>query len=334
PPFGARWRAALNRRALLPLVRRAARNLRMRDPVLLTFLPTDTAVDMIRLLRTPHSVVVYYRIADFAHLTTNPERLGESERELLEMCDLVFAQCPELVPPIPRLATRTHIFPFGVNLDAFPQEDGGGASDVATGAPGDDHGGAGASRGAEVSALPRPLIGYVGGLHRHVDLRLLGAMARSRPDWSWVCVGPLQNGAGYLSCLPNVHLLGPRPHRALASYIRHFDVGIVPYVRSLYTETVVPTKINEYLAMGKPVVSTALPAVVDFGRTHGDVITADPRPESFLGAIERALQLAPDAGAASRRREVAARSDWATRLQKMSDLIEGAARANGSADEF
>ena len=82
PPFGARWQRQINRRFLLPLVRRTARSLGMRDVLIWTYLPTDTAFDLIQLLRTPQSTVVYYCIADFAQLTTQIRQLRSSGNRL------------------------------------------------------------------------------------------------------------------------------------------------------------------------------------------------------------------------------------------------------------
>jgi glycosyltransferase involved in cell wall biosynthesis len=163
-------------------------------------------------------------------------------------------------------------------------------------------------------------------LHRHVDFGLMATMAQERPHWSWVCVGPAQTEAGALS-LPNMHLLGEQLHGNLAAYMEHFDVGIVPYLENSYTDTVVPTKINEYLAMGKPVVSTALPAVRAFNQKHDGVITSAAQPGSFIDAIERALSLPADDITRRRRREIAALSDWQTQLEVACSLIETAMTA-------
>ena len=171
-------------------------------------------------------------------------------------------------------------------------------------------------------SLRRPLIGYVGGMHRHVDFGLLIEMARARKDWSWVFVGPLQTAVGRLKELPNVHLLGQQSHNSLFAYIRAFDVCIVPYVNSLYTATVVPTKINEYLAVGKPVVSTNLPAVCKFNDEHKILQTVTNQPADFLSAIEEALRSPADEATIARRREVAMVGSFATRLEAMSKLIE------------
>jgi UDP-galactopyranose mutase len=162
----------------------------------------------------------------------------------------------------------------------------------------------------------------VGGLHRFVDFDLLGRMARSRPDWSWVFVGPVHVSTDAISSLPNVYLLGHRPHRELVHYIGTFGVGIVPYIKSPETRTVVPVKINEYLAAGKPVVSTDLATVLEFNRRHEVLLTVENRPIPFLEAIEQALGTTQDPGMIARRREVAAGYDWQTRLEAMSALIE------------
>jgi glycosyltransferase involved in cell wall biosynthesis len=308
PPLGGPWRRQLNRKAFLPIVARTAASLKMRDPLILTFLPTDTAVDLINLLRGEKSLVVYYCVADFAELCSNPARLLESQRELLESSDLVFAQCTALATQCDRWAKDVHIIPYGVNLGAFLPTNGSGAN-------GNGH-----------NHLPRPVIGYVGGLHRHVDLHLLTQMAQSRPEWSWVCVGPTQTRLGSLETLPNVHLLGEVQHKDLGHQIERFDVGIVPYVKSSYTDTVVPTKINEYLAMGKPVVSTALPAVCDYYSWPRVVIPCEPTLDDFLGAIETALVWPNNHEMRAMRRDIAKLNDWTSRLEHICELIENAAK--------
>lgn len=168
---------------------------------------------------------------------------------------------------------------------------------------------------------PEAVIGYVGGLHRYVDLELVSRMARARPCWRWVFVGPVQTALGDLTELPNVVLLGQRPHKELVRHIASFDVCIVPYLNNAETATVVPGKINEYLAVGKPVVSTELPSVCEFNELHGVLTTAAAKPESFLIAIEHALAESNNKAIIARRRQVAAQADWVLRLEAMARLI-------------
>ncbi len=356
PPFGPRWRREMNRRFFVPLVLRSARRLGFDDPLVWTYLPNETTLDLIRSL--PRSEVVYYCVADFAQLTPHAAKLRAAERELIELSDVVFTHCSALARMCRPSNPNVHVFPSGVNLEAFPlgEDEGAGIAEASgrldSGLRGGAAGGGmlgGESRAAGATAaveesrrgpgvidaadarllreLPRPIIGYVGGMHRHVDFDLLKRMAAARPGWSWVCVGALQAGATGLGSLPNVHLLGQKPHEDLAGYIQSFDVCIVPYVNNAFTETVVPTKINEYLAMGKPVVSTDLPTVVEFNARHRVLTTAHPRAESFLLAIERALRLPNDRAARLARRRVAELAEWGAQLEAMSDLIEESAAA-------
>jgi len=329
PPFGPRWRRDINRHFLLPAVRRAAHRLGMRDPLIWTYLPTDTAADLIQLLRSPRGGVVYYCAADFSQLTPHVRQLRRSEREVIERSDVVFTICHDLAVHCARWSDSVHVFPYGVNLDAFPLEAHDEMNDAAAPTVNGEHRNVLRPRPEmqQLKSLSSPVIGYVGGLHRHVDVKMLEEMARARPLWSWVFVGSLDTPLGKLAELPNVYLFGQRAHPELADYIRQFDVCLVPYVKSTYTDTVVPVKINEYLAMGKPVVSTDIPTVCHFNTRHQVLITAPAQTPTFLRAIEGALNSPPDPSEIKRRREVAALGDWGERLRSMSEVIESSLRA-------
>ena len=325
PPFRGGWCRRLNRRLFLPLLLRAARRLRFRQPLVWTYLPNDTTVDLVRQLRNQIKGLVYYCVADFTQLTPHVQQLAESERDIVEAADVVFTNCAELQRKFTPWNEHTHVFPFGVNLDAFPFELKPAPLTAADSNGHRKH--ADASSPSFVSSLPRPVIGYVGGMHRHVAFGLIREMALRRPRWSWVCVGALQAATRELTGLENVHLAGQRPHVELVDWVRRFDVCVVPYVNNAYTATVVPTKVNEYLAVGKPVVSTALPAVREFNDDHNVLITAEAEPDSFLRAIERALEMPRDDETLMHRRHVAELGDWRARFAAMCGLIEERLRA-------
>ena len=319
PPFGSSIRHQLNRRLLLPLILRAVRSLRFDPDIIWTFLPTDTVAALVRMLSKPRGVVVYYCIADFPELSPHRDEMLKSERSIIEMSDLILAQGPELADRCSRGGKKAEIFPFGVNLNRFTKENGQPSS---SSVEKPTTAGKAGSAYAFMSALPRPVIGYVGGIHRFFDVEMLAAMARAKPDWSWVLVGPLQISPRELKQIPNIHLAGPKAHEELPHYIRGFDVGIVPYLSNGYTQTVVPTKINEYLAMGKPVVSTDLPEVRTFNGKHGIIITSPNRPAEFVASIERALFSPSEDAVINRRRTVAALNDWEGCFERMNHFIE------------
>ena len=316
PPVTQHWQRALNQSLLVPLVLSSVRKLRMSDAMLWTFLPTDTTLDLLRAMATPQSAVVYHCISDFTRLASNPVRVAASEQELLRTSDLVLAMCSRLAQHCRRWANNVHVLPPGVDLTRFtPDDDGPGQKSVPL------------SDAALLQTLPRPVIGYVGGLHRHVDVGLLVQAILARSEWSWVFVGPRQSDVDALARLPNVHLLGRRPHHELAKYIDAFDVCIVPYVLNSFTETVVPIKISEYLAMGKPVVSTAMPIVSELnGGSEDAIIEAAPGADGFIAAIERALSQASDGAMRERRRAVAAQHDWDRQFGRAVSLLDAVLR--------
>jgi GT2 family glycosyltransferase/glycosyltransferase involved in cell wall biosynthesis len=324
PPFGASRGRRLNARLFLRQVRRAVRHLGMKDVLILCYLPTDTVLDLVEMLRTPQSVVVYYRVDNLALLTPHAEQLRRSEEALIKSSDLVFANSEALAQLPLSIHSNVFVFPPSVNLEAFPP-----SVKFEAFAPDDERPAGNEFHPADVASennggLPHPVIGYVGAITEHVNQKLLTALARLRPDWSWVFVGPCNSPLEEMRRLPNVHFMGQQPHGELVKFIREFDVCIIPYKLSAYTTTVVPTKLNEYLAVGKPVVSTNLPAVRSFNEEHDILLTSDEQPGCFLRAIEEALQLPKDGTAVERRRAVASYGNWQTRIEAMSELLEAA----------
>jgi len=313
PPFGSSIRRRINRHFLLPAIGRTARQLGMRDVLVWTYLPTDSAVELVKLVRNSRGASIYHCLADFPALSATPHELMKSEKDLAQLSDQVFTNCTRLSERLSQWNGEVSIFPPGVDLAAFPDEplEQPVRSDDSVPFDSSKHG-----------AQSGPVIGYVGGLHRHVDFDLLAEMADARPNWSWVFVGPFQTSVDKLRGKDNVLLLGPKPHDELVFYVRSFDVCLVPYVKSVYTETVVPAKLNEYLAVGKCVVATDLPTIREFNDRHNVLIATENRADKFLQAIEEALRQPRDAETIKRRREVAALCDWNTQLEAMSRLIE------------
>lgn len=297
----SRLAARVNRYLLVRALKRWMRATGFRHPILWTFLPTRLVVELIDALEP--ELVVYYCIADFGQLAQRPERLARSERQLLDRTDVVFVQGEVLrqrCTPHPNM----HIFPFGVSLTTFERK---------------------AELAPELRDLARPIVGYVGGIHREVDFRLIEQVARAI-DGSVVLVGPIQTDVGKLAKLENVVFVGVRPHHRLPEFIRGFDVGIVPYRLSEYTQTVYPTKLAEYLAAGIPVIATDLPEIRRFNSEYGEVVTvAGDAAEFVRGIRDAATQRSPEEVA--RRIRAARENSWETRIAGMSGVIEKALEA-------
>lgn len=304
PPFSAKWHRRLNRNIFLPLINRVVRKLGFKEPLVWTYLPSDTALDLMAMLRTPESITAYYCGGDFLELVPDRERVRLTELEVATVCDVVFSNCDALTRRFDGSPALVRQITFGVDLNAFPRD---GSNDPVP---------------EELAVLSGPVIGYVGGMHRHVDLDLLRELALARPDWSWVFIGPEQTSLAPIRGLSNVHLLGQKPHAELAQYSRHFDVCLIPYRNNPYTATVVPVKLNEYLALGKPVVSTDLPVVCAFNAAFQALSVVPGQANAFLAAIENALAEGENSEARIHRRNVAELSDWQIRLNEICAALE------------
>jgi uncharacterized SAM-binding protein YcdF (DUF218 family)/glycosyltransferase involved in cell wall biosynthesis len=284
----------INCRLLLRGVGRWMKAVNARRPIMWTFLPTQLAVDVIDRI-APH-MTVYYCIADFEQLADERHQIARSERKLLARADLVFAQGEELAArcaPHPHI----HIFPFGVSLKTFD---------------------AGTAVAPELRGLSRPIVGYVGGLHRHVDFPLVERLAREVKG-TVVLVGPAQTDVSALARLENVVLVGDQPHQRVPEFIRGFDVGIIPYLLNAYTRTVYPTKLNEYLVVGLPVVTTDLPEIRRFNAENGGIVSVARNADEFVAAAQAAVDSAPEGAPA--RIAAARRNSWETRVAAMSALM-------------
>ena len=303
PPFGSGLRRFVNRRLFLPLVDASRRRLGLRDPIIVSWVPTDSALRLVERMRGGRSLLVGYWVADYRHLVSDPERLRESEERLLGEADLVIVPTQPLADWCSRWSGNVVLLPHGVSASAFA-----GAGEEGDPPP-------------ELRSLRRPIVGYVGGLHSAVDYELLSEAIARTPDWSWVFVGPVRDPRASLPSAPNVHRLGWRPHEGINEYVRAFDVCIIPYREEESTEAVLPTKLYESLAAGRPVVSTRLPAVEAIRRQLPVFLTAEASPGPFVEAIATAL--APGNGPAEelRRRRFAARSDWSVWMEELSELL-------------
>ena len=292
----------INRRLLLRALQRWMRATGFHQPILWTFLPTPLTLDLMQELDPDLSV--YYCIDDLASSSPSARRISRTEPELFRRADLVFVTSEKLRQRAARFNRRVHLFPFGVSFERFER-----IRQAADAVPED------------LARLPRPVAGYVGGLHQWVDQGLLAAVAERLPQVHFVLVGPVQTDVSRLGRCANVHLLGGRAHEDVPRYIKGFDVGIVPYESSEYTDHVYPTKLNEYLAMGIPVVATDLPEIRRFNREHGQVVAVADSADAFARAIRTALaDRAEDA--VTRRIETARQNSWSARIAQMSALIE------------
>jgi len=175
---------------------------------------------------------------------------------------------------------------------------------------------------SDIASIKKPIIGYVGALDAYkVDFELIKYIATERLDWSIVLIGPVAEGdpatqVDSFKKFSNVHFLEERPYRELPGYIKAFGVCIIPYSINEYTKYSFPLKVHEFLATGKPVVTTALPSVMGLS----DVLKIASGYKQFIQFLEEALE-GDSPKAKAQRLKVARENTWEHRVQQLLNTI-------------
>jgi glycosyltransferase involved in cell wall biosynthesis len=259
-------------------------------------------------------VVVYDCMDELSQFKGAPPALVERERELLRVADVVFCGGQKMRKKRLPLNENTHFFGTGVDCTHF----GRALSPELDVAP-------------EIAALGRgPVLGYFGVVDERIDYELLARLADARSDWHVVMVGPTAkvDPAGFPK-RRNLHFIGGRPYEQLPALTRGFSVAMMPFALNPATEYINPTKALEYMAAGRPVVSTALDEVrMNFGK----VARIAKSHDEFITLCAREAE-SPSRTRILRGLELAAENTWEAIIARMETHISTAlAPASAPAD--
>jgi len=268
--------------------------------------------------------LVYFNIDDYRlYWPGSADEVARLEREAVLASDLTVCtsnlRAEELRQAVPEAADRVRHLPHGApttSLLRFPQDNP-------------------ALPPADIAHLPRPLIGYVGTLEDRVDWTLMGEVARTNPTASVVLVGrvgpagPQGWQVDRARCLnePNVHAIGWRDQATIDAYNRSFDLGLIPYrVDHPFNVACCPTKVMDYMAAGRPVVSTDLPEC----RLYPHLFDVVP-PDRFVEAVAARLAAGPDDGRSAARLDCARENACARVASRLLDWLDSAGETKPSA---
>lgn len=310
PLHDQRWARAFNAWFLSYQVRRAARRLGFRETLLWMFLPSAAGVAG----RVGERLLVYYNVDDFAQFTgSNATVINALDDELTRRADVVFASARSLADRKRELNPNTHYSPHGVDVEHFA----GALLDQ----PVPD----------DITGLTHPVIGYWGWIADYFDLESVAAVADAMPHATVLLIGESRIDLADLKSRPNVRCLGTRPYEQLPAYASRCDVLLIPRRLNALTESMNPLKLREYLATGRPVVSSPLPEVLDAkADKYGEAVAIASTPDEYVAAVQAQLAAWPPerrAGIAA----LVADESWEARLAAVAaEVLAAEQRRHGS----
>lgn len=257
-------------------------------------------------------VSVYWAQDDFVGgaslLGLNAEHLDIRERSVAAAASIIVAANPTVADTWRMRDSKVSLIPFGVDMNAYTDVDSAPLPPDAD--------------------LPGPVVGFVGHINDRTDLSFLEAIADRNK--SILLVGPADpafepSRFAALVGRTNVRWVGSKPFDALPGYLRAIDVGVIPYRDSPFNRGSFPLKTLEYLAAGRAVVATDLPAIRWLGT---DLVTIASGPESFANQVGRMLDEVRSPALMARRQAFAREHSWANRAADIYAAVLGQ-RANG-----
>lgn len=255
------------------------------------------------------SAVAYDCVDDLAsqpHFARNPAlaaSLKAAESRLTRAADVVFGTSQALADRLREVNANAHYVPNVADFDHFSRP---------------------RPEPAALAGIPRPRAAFSGALDPYkLDYALLEDLLARAPALNVVLLGPGETAGpnpelARLKKNPRVHHLDAVPYAELPAWLHGMDVLVMPYVLSEHTRHVYPLKVNEYLATGRPVVSTPLESLESLPPVFPRVQTG----ECFASAVHRALER-PDEGR-EERIALARANTWETRVARIEELLEGA----------
>ncbi|MBB3999401.1 UDP-galactopyranose mutase [Aureimonas pseudogalii] len=256
------------------------------------------------------AAVVYDCMDELTGFRFADPRLVECETALLARADAVFTGGWSLYEAKRHRHSNIHAFPSAVDADHF-----GRARDRDLPAPADQAG------------LSGPILGFYGVIDERLDLALIREVAALRPDWTIVMLGPVAKlDPAELPRAPNLHWLGNKRYDELPAYLAGWNVALMPFAINEATRFISPTKTPEYLAAGRPVVSTGIADVIrHYGDLEGCAIASDAA--GFVAACEAALALSPDGAWRDAADRTLAEISWDRTQARMAAIVGDAVTA-------
>ena len=251
--------------------------------------------------------VIYDCMDELSAFKNAPRQLIQRENALYQLADLVLTGGASLYQSKRERHPNVHCFASSVDAAHFS---GASGSEV-----GEDH--------PAQAALSHPRLGFYGVIDERIDLDLVAALADTHPEWSIVMVGPVVKiSENSLPSRSNLHWLGQRSYDELPQLVAGWDVCLLPFALNEATRFISPTKTLEYMAAGKPAVSTR---IRDVAEPYGQIVKIADTSLQFIQACEAVLGESQTArlARAAQMQQVVAGTSWDATADAIKDLMMG-----------
>lgn len=296
------WHYVFEQCSIVNAIKSALVHLQFHDFVLFLWNPLSTAV----IGKFGEKLLVFDAIDNWLvhpELNYAKEEIEQGYQKIRKETDLIFTVSESLKSFFEdNRTTNVHCISNGANIDYFQtQKDGDVPKDIRN--------------------IIKPIVGYAGKIQDRIDIDLMKFLAQNLPDINFVFIGQIINRKTIKSLLRyrNVHYLGDKHYSLLSKYLLSFDVCIIPHKVSTLTASMDPLKLYEYLAAGKPVVTTNIAGV----KVFNDIITIAKTKEEFLEGIKKYLQMLKQGVNISEKLKsrISEEHSWSNKAKKIIDLI-------------
>ncbi|WP_372765763.1 glycosyltransferase [Pseudoalteromonas sp.] len=271
PWHDRKWVARFNKRQIAKQL-----DLSSQEPIIY-WISVPTAINMIQL--RPQDSLIYYCGDDFSNLAgVDPQLIQESEARLIHQAHNIFVVSKVLLDKMPK--HKTQLLEHGVDYTLFSQMK---------------------KTNSQLNSLNN-IIGFYGSLSEWLDLELLIKLAKTRPQYHLLLIGKADIDISALVALPNVTYLAQVAHHQLASFSQHWQVSLLPFIDNGQIRACNPLKLKEYLAAGKPIVSSCFPAV----ERYKDSVLIARDHMGFIARVDYAMEISKNSSL-----------DWRTYSQQL-----------------
>ncbi len=272
------------------------KTLKFKNDILISFLPTPLSYEIKNLVNA--NLSIYYCANEMKGINNKNKKIDNVEKLFLKESDITFVISNNLKKKARKVTKNVFFLPAGVELNKF-------------------------NFNKVKKMIPikgRPIIGYIGAVTEVFDINLLEFLSKNNPKLNFVIIGRVYVNVEKLKNINNIFFLGEIKHSKLPSFLKGFDVGIIPYKVNNFTNSVYSCKLNEYLSMGLPVVSTNLNETRIYNKNYKSIIDIGETYEIFSHKINQCL-VNNSKNKITNRILAAKKNSWENRLKFFNEMV-------------